>query len=63
VKKFLKGWGYNLTGSRKKRKKEILEALLELEEAEEMGPLDVEQLRNRIDMKTELFAIFDEELH
>jgi hypothetical protein len=30
VKKFLKGWGYNLTGSRKKRKKEILEALLEL---------------------------------
>jgi hypothetical protein len=32
VKKFLKGWGYNLAGNRKKRKKEIENLILELEE-------------------------------
>jgi hypothetical protein len=58
---FLKGWGYNLSGSRNKRKKEILEALFVLEEMEVATPLDVEQIKRRIDLKTELFDIFEEE--
>jgi hypothetical protein len=35
---FLRGWGYNLSGSRNKRKKEILEALFVLEEMEVATP-------------------------
>jgi hypothetical protein len=32
VKKFLKGWGFNLAGSRKRRKLEIEKLIREVEE-------------------------------
>jgi hypothetical protein len=38
MKIFLKGWGYNLAGSRKKRKLEIEKLIKELEDQEESGP-------------------------
>jgi hypothetical protein len=38
VKKFLKGWGFNKAGSEKKRKKDINEEIIFLEELEEINP-------------------------
>jgi hypothetical protein len=61
VKKALKGWGYNLSGTRKRRKKEIQEKLCELELMEESCCLNEEHIRLRIGMKTELLQILDEE--
>jgi hypothetical protein len=64
VKKFLKGWGYNLAGSRKKKKQEIERLIMEMEEHEEIGPLTFDLVKKRIDLKVELFEIMDvEELH
>jgi hypothetical protein len=40
VKRFLKRWGFNLAGSRKKKKKEIMEKLVAMENLEEMCPLN-----------------------
>jgi hypothetical protein len=57
VKKALKGWGYNLSGTRKRRKKEIQEKLCELELMEESCCLNEEHIRLRIGMKTELLQI------
>jgi hypothetical protein len=61
VRKFLKGWGYNLSRSRKKRKKEIQETLQKLEEMEESSPLSGDLIRHRLEIKLELFKILDEE--
>jgi hypothetical protein len=64
VKKSLKGWGYNLSESRKKRKKEIQDSLAVLEELEERGPLSPTQCENKIRWKAELLQILeDEELY
>jgi hypothetical protein len=60
VRKILKGWGYNLSGSRKKRK-EIQETLQKLEEMEESSPLQDDMIRCRMQVKLELFTILDEE--
>jgi hypothetical protein len=61
VKNFLKGWGFNLAGNRKKRKKEIENLIMELEEQEECGPLSSDLIMKRINLKVELFQIMDEE--
>jgi hypothetical protein len=37
VKKFLKGWGFNLSGNRKRRIKEIHEEIATLELLQEQG--------------------------
>jgi hypothetical protein len=64
VKKFLKGWGFNLSGARKKRKHQIQEELRDLEIMEEHGSLDEGHIKNRVDLKVELFYILeDEELY
>jgi hypothetical protein len=62
VKKALKGWGFNLTGFRKKRKQIIQEILMDLEEAEESGSRSADQLRVRMVLTTELYQIMEEEL-
>jgi hypothetical protein len=38
VKTFLKGWGFNLSGSRKKRKDEINVLIMELEKRKNAVP-------------------------
>jgi hypothetical protein len=64
VKKYLKGWGFNLSGARKKRKHTIQEELRDLEILEEHGALDEDHIRSRVDLNTELFQILeDEELY
>jgi hypothetical protein len=64
VKKFLKGWGFNLVGSMKKRKREIQEELLDLETFEENGIMDEEWAKKKVAMKVELFHILeDDELY
>jgi hypothetical protein len=40
IKRFLKGWGFNLSGARKKRKKGIQEGFQKLEAMEESGSLN-----------------------
>jgi hypothetical protein len=61
VKRFLKGWGYNLAGSMKERKLEIEKLIKELEDQEESGPLSLDLVRRRIDLSVELFQIMEEE--
>jgi hypothetical protein len=61
VKKLLKCWGYNLSGSRKKRKKEIQDSLAVLEELEERGSLSAAQCENKIRWKAELLQILEDE--
>jgi hypothetical protein len=64
VKKYLKGWGFNLSGAGKKRKHTIQEELRGLEILEEHGALDEDHIRSRVDLNTELFQILeDEELY
>jgi hypothetical protein len=64
VKKYLKGWGFNLSGTRKKRKHQIQEELRDLEVMEEQCALDENHIRKRIELKVELFQILeDEELY
>jgi hypothetical protein len=57
VKKFLKGWGFNKDGSRKKRKKEITEELADLEIMEENAPLNLDQLEKKVGLTSELLQI------
>jgi hypothetical protein len=60
----LKGWGFNLSGARKKRKQTIQEELRDLEILKEHGALDEDHIRNMVDLKAELFQILeDEELY
>jgi hypothetical protein len=61
VKSFLKGWGFNLVGIRRKRKKEIQEELMELEGMEEKCTLNMDKISARINLKVELLNILDEE--
>jgi hypothetical protein len=61
VKQYLKGWGFNLSGSRKKRKQVILDLLMGLEEMEEARPLNIEQMKQQVDLIVELYNILDEE--
>jgi hypothetical protein len=61
VKKALKGWGFNLAGSRRQKKKEIIEEIADLELFEEIGNLSLEQSRRRIELNVELFKILEEE--
>jgi hypothetical protein len=61
VNKYLKGWGFNLSGMRKQRKKDIQENLEKLEVLEELGPLNADQVKKRLELKLELFNILDEE--
>jgi hypothetical protein len=52
VKSFLKGWGFNLVGIRRKRKKEIQEELMELEGMEEKCTLNMDKINARINLKS-----------
>jgi hypothetical protein len=61
VKKFLKGWGFNKVGSEKKRKKDINEEIMPLEEMEEINPVNMDQIRRRNELKAELMKILDNE--
>jgi hypothetical protein len=60
VKKYLKGWGFNLSGMRKQRKKVIQDTLEKLEKVE-LDPLNADQVKERLELKLELFNILDEE--
>jgi hypothetical protein len=61
VKRFLKGWEFNLDGSRRKRKKEIMDKLTTLETLEEMCSLNQDQIRIKVDGNAELMQIPKEE--
>jgi hypothetical protein len=61
VKQFLKGWGFNLSSSKKKRKQLIQDLLCQLEMIEETCPLSMDQVRQRMNPKVELYNILDEE--
>jgi hypothetical protein len=61
IRKLLKGCGYNLSERRKQRKKEIQEILEKLETEEELGSLNVDQVKEMLDLKLEMFDILDEE--
>jgi hypothetical protein len=61
VKKALKGWGFNLLGSRKQKKKEIMEEIADLELLEEIGTLNLEQNMRKIELNVELMQILEEE--
>jgi hypothetical protein len=61
VKKFLKSWGFNGARSYKKRKKEISEELLVLEQIEESNPLDMDNIRKRCTHMVELLKMLEEE--
>jgi hypothetical protein len=61
VKKALKGWGFNVSGAMKQKKKEILEEIADLETLDESGTLSLEQCMTKISLNTELFHIFEEE--
>jgi hypothetical protein len=57
----LKGWGYNLSGNRKRRTKKIQEELASLELLEEQGALSDLQVKKKIDLKVEFFMLMEEE--
>jgi hypothetical protein len=61
VKRFLKGWGFNLARARKKRKQELSESMADLEIMEEVGSLNHDQLRKKVHIKVELLGILEEE--
>jgi hypothetical protein len=61
VKKILKGWGFNLAGVQKKRKKGILEELMDLEILEETVGLVDDQCRKKMEMNVELHQILENE--
>jgi hypothetical protein len=48
VKIFLKGWRYNLAGSRKKRRREIERMIMEIDEKEESGSISIEVLKRAL---------------
>jgi hypothetical protein len=57
----LKGWGFSRAGSLKKRKKEIYEALGNLEQKEEESTLNEKQIRGRCTLLAELYKMIEEE--
>jgi hypothetical protein len=57
----LKGWGFNLAGTRRKRKQEILDEIKTIELLEETNTLDDEHVLKSKNLKDELFKIMDEE--
>jgi exonuclease III len=61
VKKFLKGWGFNLSGTRKRRKKEVAKEMADLETLEEVNTLSHAQQRGKVELKSELLHILEEE--
>lgn len=61
MKNFLKGWNFNLARDKKRRKQEIGDQIDILEELEEENPLDLNQAKNRMELKVELFRIVEEE--
>jgi hypothetical protein len=61
VKKSLKGWGFNLSGNKKKRMKEIHEEKAALELMEEQGSIKDDQIRKKVALNVELLHILDEE--
>jgi hypothetical protein len=58
---FFKGWGYNLSGIRKKRTKEIQEELATLEFLEEQGSLSESQIKRKVELKVKFFQLMEEE--
>lgn len=60
-KQYYKGWGFNIQGARRKRKREIQGTLKELEEIEEAGPLEANQILLRTNLTSELLKILEEE--
>jgi hypothetical protein len=58
---FFRGWGYNLSGIRKKRTKEIQEELATLEFLEEQESLSENQIKWKIELKVEFFHLMEEE--
>jgi argonaute-like protein implicated in RNA metabolism and viral defense len=61
IKRFMKGWGFNLSGARKKRKQDLYEIMADLETMEEVGSLDNVQLKKKVDTKVLLLGILEEE--
>jgi hypothetical protein len=58
VKKILIGWGYNLSGMRKKRTREIQEELAVLELLEEQDSLAEDQVKRKIELKVKVFSAY-----
>jgi hypothetical protein len=46
------GWGFNVSGAMKQKKKEILEEIADLETLEESGTLSLEQCMTKISLNT-----------
>jgi hypothetical protein len=57
----LKGWGFNISGNRKKRTKEIQEELDSMELLEEQGALSDLQVKKKIEMMVEFLRLMEEE--
>lgn len=60
-KQFFKGWGFNLQGTKRKRKSEIQNELKSMEDDEELGPLPYEKLVLRAQLCTELMKLLEED--
>lgn len=60
-KQYFKGWGFNLQGTRRKRKREIQSTLRDLENDEENGPLPYGSLHLRAELHCELMKILEED--
>lgn len=61
IKKFFKGWGFNLAGNRKKRKGEIHDELARLEMLEETSDLNEHKKELKCSLGVELLEILEEE--
>jgi predicted RNA-binding protein with EMAP domain len=59
----LKGWGFNISGNRKKRTKEIQEELDSMELLEEQSVLSNLQVKKKIEMMVEFLRLMEEELY
>jgi len=57
VKQYFKGWGFNRQGEQRKKKKEMQEELLALEQLEEETPLIQDQMLRKSWLISELFKI------
>ncbi|PVH36725.1 hypothetical protein PAHAL_6G153500 [Panicum hallii] len=63
-KQYFKGWGYNLQGEWKKRRKEIREELLQIEQEEELYGLNIAMMEKKMNLMSEnLKSLDDEELY
>jgi len=61
VKQYFKGWGFNRQGEQRKKKKEMQEELLALEQLEEETPLIQDQMLRKSWLISELLKISEEE--